>query len=942
MDSRARKLIKGIVLSVISMVLAQTLTFAQVSVSSLLKTYSTDVKLTLKDADTGETVCFASVYLTQPNDSTITHFTLSDGKGVATLTKVPQQDFILYAEMVGYEPYAKKIKVTLPSWPDHILDLGEIKMKQSAEMLSAAKVSAAAAPMVIKQDTVVYNAAAYKVADDAKLGDLLSKMPGMEVKNGGVTVNGEQVKNITIGGRTFFLNDPSVALSNIPAKIVENVKVFEEATDEAKFSGIVSKNDKQTVMDVGLKPEFQDGFFGNAEIAGGWEDEFLSKSSLFASAYSPKDMLSIVANATNVEDPMDPSLIMFRAGNVDNSYLSGRDGVKESAMVGANLNTSRIKKFNTDASAKYNFNRLSVADTVKQESFTQEEDISTSELLEGTTKTHQINARVTLNKKNVRKLMLRITAHGDFSEGEESSSNIGSTISSAGSNSESVRLSGGENKTINGGINAITRYNFAQKRRALMASATVSGSHSKGNGYDNVLIDYGTDSYRQDLVYDKNTSASSFVSRISYEEPLADKWLLQAVVIGNHFANKVDKDASSEYYSTHSSTWRSIVTQTATVQYKNSKHTVIAGVSVDESQNKTWTEKYGTRGGDWQTNFAPRVQYNYTFGKGSFMLNYSGRTSQPSNAQMNPGLDFSDPTQAVIGNAGLRSSFTQSLSSIIRYNDRARQRSVSAHASINTTSNQISQAVWYDTKGLRFSVPVNLNAPSLGYSCYITASMPLDRAQHFTLSLSPSVDYSISRSLQPRGRLDVIDTGSFDYDDFLEWFNTSDDFLRSRTNSFGLYLSGGIKYSVERVSVMVGARAGNHRTRYSINRDADINTWDDRLSASVVYSAPKEIEFSSNMEYLFYKGYMRGMGEPEFLWNARIAKKLKYCSVSLKAIDLLDQQRRLSKNFTSSTVREVYSNIRGRMFLLGVSFDFGKLNAAKNAKAQDVYRNMMF
>lgn len=86
------------------------------------------------------------------------------------------------------------------------------------------------------------------------LEDLLKKMPGMIVgSDGSVSVNGENVSRITVGGKTYFFDEPSIALKNLPAKIVERIKVSKQESKEEKIMGIGADPGKETVMDVELK-----------------------------------------------------------------------------------------------------------------------------------------------------------------------------------------------------------------------------------------------------------------------------------------------------------------------------------------------------------------------------------------------------------------------------------------------------------------------------------------------------------------------------------------------------------------------------------------------------------------------------------------------------------------------------------------------------------------
>ena len=102
------------------------------------------------------------------------------------------------------------------------MHLGKIFLEPDKEMLDAASVSAQGNPMIVKKDTIEYTASSFKTSDSDMLEQLLKKLPGVEVDpDGTIKANGEPVKKITIGGKTFFLDDPKLAARNIPANIVD-------------------------------------------------------------------------------------------------------------------------------------------------------------------------------------------------------------------------------------------------------------------------------------------------------------------------------------------------------------------------------------------------------------------------------------------------------------------------------------------------------------------------------------------------------------------------------------------------------------------------------------------------------------------------------------------------------------------------------------------------
>lgn len=132
------------------------------------------------DEKTGEPIQYASAYLVPVKDSVIAFFSLSDSLGKVKIPDVTKGGYTFNVEYMGYKPYKKEFY-----FKNREEDLGTIKLEPDYEFLEAAKVTDAGNPITVKQDTLEYNASSFKVSDNAMLGDLLKKMPGIEVSDKG-------------------------------------------------------------------------------------------------------------------------------------------------------------------------------------------------------------------------------------------------------------------------------------------------------------------------------------------------------------------------------------------------------------------------------------------------------------------------------------------------------------------------------------------------------------------------------------------------------------------------------------------------------------------------------------------------------------------------------------------------------------------------------------
>lgn len=217
-------------------------------------------------------------------------------------------DYIVRISKEGYETAYVPIRTRfvrggrLFSAPD--IYLHKIQKKTQDRQLGEAVVRATKIKMVMRGDTVVYNADAFQLADGSMLDALIERLPGVRLDdNGVITVNGRRIESLLVNGRDFFRGDPSVALNNLPSYMVNKVKVYEQTSAYDEFSGRESAI-KPLVMDVNLKKEYSVGWVANAEAAYGTEDRYLGR--LFALGFTPKTHTALYGNLNNTNDTRRP------------------------------------------------------------------------------------------------------------------------------------------------------------------------------------------------------------------------------------------------------------------------------------------------------------------------------------------------------------------------------------------------------------------------------------------------------------------------------------------------------------------------------------------------------------------------------------------------------------------------------------------------------------
>ncbi len=91
-----------------------------------------------------------------------------------------------------------------------------------------------------------------------------------------------------------------MALRNLPAYVVSNVKVYEKSNPLARPGSMEERLDKTLVMDVNLKKQYQMGFVGSLEGGYGSNNRYLGR--LFALEYTRQARIGAYANINNINN----------------------------------------------------------------------------------------------------------------------------------------------------------------------------------------------------------------------------------------------------------------------------------------------------------------------------------------------------------------------------------------------------------------------------------------------------------------------------------------------------------------------------------------------------------------------------------------------------------------------------------------------------------------
>ena len=282
------------------------------------------------------------VEILSPKDSSLV-FTFESG----TMTeKFPTQwygPFLMRVTHPHYYPVLKRITVYKKKM-SVILDKVELTpiTKLTEQRLGEATVSATRVQMVMKGDTVVYDARAFQTAEGSMLEELIEQLPGVRLDdNGRITLNGKFVSSLLLNGKDFFRGDPTVALRNLPAYMVDKVKGYERTP-----KGLSSRSEvRETVLDVQLKREYSRGYIANTDWAAGTRDRYAGR--LFGLCFTDRSRVSLSGKLNTVNDTRRPG----RNGSWEPTDLVG--GLTAQKEAGVDYMYDSGRSFELSANARY-------------------------------------------------------------------------------------------------------------------------------------------------------------------------------------------------------------------------------------------------------------------------------------------------------------------------------------------------------------------------------------------------------------------------------------------------------------------------------------------------------------------------------------------------------------------------------------------------------------
>ncbi|MGB3591405.1 MAG: carboxypeptidase-like regulatory domain-containing protein [Nonlabens sp.] len=261
-----------------------------------LQTSTAQIKFTGKVTDSIKAPLeLANVVAQDSATSALASYGITNVTGGFSLDLKKNQTYKITVSYIGYKNFEEFLKVKeTPINKNYVL-----KAENSLDAIELVYEM----PVVIRGDTVIYNADSFKNGTERKLGDVLENLPGVEInEDGQIEVEGKVVNKLMVNGKDFFDGDTKLATENIPSNAVSKVQVLRNYSEVGQLRN-VRNNQDNVAINIKLKEGKENFWFGT--IAGGAgtapdNELYLLQPKLFY--YNPEYSINFIGNLSNTGD----------------------------------------------------------------------------------------------------------------------------------------------------------------------------------------------------------------------------------------------------------------------------------------------------------------------------------------------------------------------------------------------------------------------------------------------------------------------------------------------------------------------------------------------------------------------------------------------------------------------------------------------------------------
>jgi len=890
---------------------------------------------------------YAAITIVSKIDSTKRLGAISGQSGDFTLKNIQYGSYRLKVSFLGYKSISRDVNITT-SVP---LPLGNLTLESDGVALNEVLVKGEKVPVVLKKDTVEFNADSYKTRANANTEELLKKLPGVEVdRDGNITVQGQRVNRLTVDGKDFFGSDPKTATKNLPADAIEKVQVVDSKTQEARATGI-DDGQREKVLNLTIKKDKKKGWFGNANASGGTTDKYNGYLSANRFEQDKQFALLMMSNNTNTSNFSWEDMRTFAGGDVGsifappgggqfsinvnrNRVTIGGSGVFDNAgqglvtthSGGLNFSDRWGKKKNLSFSSSYftyfsqgDANRFSDIQNINDDDIlrTNENSLTATD-----NQAHRLNMRVEYKPDSLTDITFRPNVILNFANSQNKRSFF-SAYDQVGQVNEGTQNFSQDNFTpaLFGEFSVLRRLGPKKGSVSLRLNGTYNDFSSNWNNLS-VINEYqnGASSLQSiNQLAEQDNATRGYTINGNYSRPLSSKWSSSLAYTYNQ-----SKNAAEQYtldFNPVSGRYE-VVVPALTNQFdsENSFHTGSLGFIYTR---KAWNLNFGaalqrsaleglslnsdgvTAGkiGEDYLNFLPRFAWNYRpKNNRTVQLNYRSMVNLPPVSQMQPVQNNTNPLYQREGNPDLDPRLSHRLT--VNYNtfNTANDRYWNGYFAYNYAFNAITNDTRFDN-GVQIVKPVNVDG---------------------NYNIATGTNFGMPAKI-PGLRLNF--GMNFFYDHSKNYINSEENL----TNRLELGPNFSVNYDYkEKLNISLSEFSGYNMVKNSKLMATDNKYWNLNSAFTVSYEFVKDLRFEADLNHTGYAGRADEFNTNAFLLNAGIEKFLmkRQLGIAFRGFDILKQNVNIDRIVNNARIEDVRYNNISRYFYLSLTYRLAKVGAA--------------
>ena len=785
----------------------------------------------------------------------------------------------LEVSMLGYYSKSKPVLAFSNNTKD-TLDIGDIELKMSPQMLKMVEVTGRARRFTVKGDTIVFHPEAFHLQEGARLDELIKQLPGVQVnEDGSLSWNGKPIR-ITMDGESLMGGDDLV--KQLPAEAVENIKAYNR---QSEFSERTGKDDgtQDMVLDLTIKPGFLDRWYG--DVKAGYQTEKYYDGELSMNRLSKTDPMMVYADANNIDRRWRRNM------NQTTGSMGSGFGQEQGASAGYQHNWQQ-KAGSHDLKSSYSFTGGLAHDDNRRTSGEETENYfpnttATRSTSEDYQRSHKLEPRLKAYLQWVKDSLNTFTLSAEVEHSNNRSDSRQTTEQAEMFGTNYVPTLSQFNATHTDGhqttLNTRARWEHYIKDGALGASVNLNYQDRKTNGQTERTITRHSSIITQDssLTQTYTTPSRQFTT---YAEAHFAYWLTNIWRIMAQYSLTYNRNRNNQDFLTNGVTDAANSFQNL---YTNNAHSLQIGQTINLTPVQlmpTLSVRWQNESQDYQRGLLdtaavrhrifidPSLKTTWKLSKtAGFELNYSFTTMQPQILQTIGYRDLTNPLFITEGNPDLKDTHTHDVKLTYNMVIARSQTSLSASVGYNQTDHETTTALSYDpTTAVYISRPESVRG---------------SRSWNFRLNFDQGLgdyfrlinDFRMNTS-QRYGYLTLLPTQS----DRVENRQSS---LNPREN-----LTLALDYNWLKTSVFTEINAD--RLRYTASPEQNTTHWNNNygLRAEITYG---NFVFNSSLTERTSRGYtISSMNRDILVWDGSVTWKIlkNKARLTLEFDDILNNE----------------------------------------------------